>query len=96
MMIFDEDDEDSQENKSEIKELTFEEVRCLEKLVKVLKNNKDTDSIEKHAEEAINKVPKKHPFELKYEQNIPKTEDWQSCTFVLDKGEKLKELLKGW
>jgi superfamily II DNA or RNA helicase len=50
----------------------------------------------KRAEEAINKVPKKHPFELKYEQNIPKTEDWQSCTFVLDKSEKLKELLKGW
>lgn len=47
MMIFDEDDEDSQENKSEIKELTFEEVRCLEKLVKVLKNNKDTDSLRK-------------------------------------------------
>jgi len=51
---------------------------------------------EKRAEEAINKVPKKHPFELKYEQNILKTEDWQSCTFVLDKGEKLKELLRGW
>jgi len=51
---------------------------------------------EKRAEEAINKVPKRHPFELKYEQNIPKTEDWQSCTFVLDKSEKLKELLKGW
>lgn len=51
---------------------------------------------EKLAEEAINKVPKKHPFELKYEQNIPRTEDWQACTFVLDKSEKLKELLKGW
>ncbi len=51
---------------------------------------------EKRAEEAINKVPKRHPFELKYEQNVPKTEDWQSCTFVLDKDEKLKELMKGW
>lgn len=51
---------------------------------------------EKRALEAINKVPKKHPFELKYEQNIPKTEDWQACTFVLDKRDKLKELLKGW
>ncbi len=51
---------------------------------------------EKRAEEAINKVPRKHPFELKYEQNIPKTEDWQACTFVLDKEEKRKELLKGW
>lgn len=28
------------------------------------------------AQEAINKVPDKYPFELKYEQNIPKTEDW--------------------
>lgn len=51
---------------------------------------------EKRAEEAINKVPKKNPFEIKYEENIPKTEDWQACTFVLDKSEKLKELLKGW
>lgn len=51
---------------------------------------------EKLAEEAINKVPKKHPFELRYEKDIPRTEDWQSCTFVLDKSEKLKELLKGW
>lgn len=51
---------------------------------------------EKKAEEAINKAPKKNPFELKYEQNIPKTEDWQACTFVLDKEEKLKELMKGW
>ena len=50
----------------------------------------------KKAEEAINKAPKKNPFELKYEQNIPKTEDWQACTFVLDKEEKLKELMKGW
>ena len=51
---------------------------------------------EKRAEEAINKTPKKHPFAIKYEQNIPKTEDWNACTFVLDKSEKLKELLKGW
>ena len=51
---------------------------------------------EKRAMEAINKVPKRNPFALKYEENIPKTEDWQSCTFVLDKSEKLKELLKGW
>ncbi len=51
---------------------------------------------EKRALDAINQVPKKHPFELKYEQNIPKTEDWQSCAFVLDKQEKYKELLKGW
>ncbi len=51
---------------------------------------------EKRAEEAINKVPKKHPFAIKYEESIPKTEDWQGCTFVLDKDDKMKELLKGW
>jgi superfamily II DNA or RNA helicase len=51
---------------------------------------------EKRAEEAINKVPKKHPFELKYEHNVPKTEDWLSCSFVLEKSEKLRELMKGW
>lgn len=51
---------------------------------------------EKRAEESINKAPKKNPFEIKYEQNIPKTEDWQTCTFVLDKKEKIKELMKGW
>lgn len=51
---------------------------------------------EKRALEAINRVPRKHPFELKYEQHIPKTEDWQSCAFVLDKSEKVKELMRGW
>ena len=51
---------------------------------------------EQKAQEAINKVPDKHPFELKYEQNIPKTQDWQSCTLVLDKEEKMKELMKPW
>ncbi len=51
---------------------------------------------EKKAEESLNKAPKKNPFTLKYEQNIPKTEDWQACTFVLDKEEKLRELMKGW
>ncbi len=51
---------------------------------------------EKRAEEAINKTTNKNPFELKYEQNIPKTEDWQACIFVLDKEDKLKELMKGW
>lgn len=51
---------------------------------------------EKKAEESINKAPKKNQFEFKYEQNIPKTEDWQACTFVLDKEDKIKELMKGW
>lgn len=51
---------------------------------------------EKNADDSINKAPKKNPFELKYEQNIPKTEDWKACTFVLYKEEKIKELMKGW
>jgi superfamily II DNA/RNA helicase len=50
----------------------------------------------KRAEESINNNTKKNPFELKYDQTPPKTEDWQACTFVLDKQEKLKELMKGW
>lgn len=41
--VFEEDDEISEENRSEIKDLTSDEISCLEKLVKVLKNNKDTD-----------------------------------------------------
>lgn len=41
--IFDEDDGMDEDNRSEIKDLTTEEVLCLEKLVTVLKNNKDTD-----------------------------------------------------
>jgi SNF2 family DNA or RNA helicase len=51
---------------------------------------------EQRAEEAIRQVPKRHPFELKYETHIPKTEDWQACSIVLDKREKLQELMKGW
>ena len=41
--IFDEDEEYNEEEHSEVKELTKAEIDCLEKLVKVLKNNKDTD-----------------------------------------------------
>lgn len=51
---------------------------------------------EKRAEEAINRIPKRHPFDIKYEMRVPKTQNWEACTFVLDKGEKLKELMKGW
>ncbi len=51
---------------------------------------------EKKAEEAINKVPKKNPFVIKYEMDIPDCGDWEKCTSVLDKQEKMAELLKGW
>ena len=51
---------------------------------------------EKRALEAINKVPKKNPFIIKYEMEIPDLGDWEKCTDVLDKQEKLNELMKGW
>lgn len=51
---------------------------------------------EKRAMEAINKVPKKNPFIIKYEMEIPDCGDWEMCTSVLDKKEKLVELMNGW
>ena len=51
---------------------------------------------EKRALEAINKVPKKNPFIIKYEMEIHECGDWEKCEAVLDKKEKLKELMKGW
>lgn len=51
---------------------------------------------EQRAIEAINKMPKKNPFISKYEMSIPECGDWEKCTVVLDKQEKLQELLKGW
>ena len=51
---------------------------------------------EQKALEAINKVPQHNPFTLKYEIDIPDCGDWEKCTEVLDKQEKLKELMKGW
>lgn len=51
---------------------------------------------EQRALEAINKMPEKNPFKLKYEMDIPESTDWEKCEFVLDKQEKRRELLKGW
>jgi hypothetical protein len=51
---------------------------------------------EQSALEAINKMPQKNPFVLKYEMAIPECGDWEKCAVVLDKQEKLQELLKGW
>lgn len=51
---------------------------------------------EKRATEAINKVPKKNPFIIKYEMEIPDCGNWEMCTNVLDKKEKLIELMNGW
>ena len=51
---------------------------------------------EKRAIEAINKVPQKNPFIIKYEMGIPECGDWEKCEAVLDKKEKMAELMKGW
>ena len=51
---------------------------------------------EQKAMEAINRIPKKNPFVIKYEMEIPDCGDWEKCTEVLSREEKYKELLKGW
>lgn len=51
---------------------------------------------EQKALEAINRIPEKNPFKLKYEMDVPDSTDWEKCEFVLDKQEKRQELLKGW
>ncbi|MDI6880519.1 MAG: helicase-related protein [Desulfitobacteriaceae bacterium] len=51
---------------------------------------------EQKALEAINRIPERNPFKLKYEMDIPDSTDWEKCEFVLDKQEKRKELLQGW
>lgn len=51
---------------------------------------------EQKALEAINKVPKRNPFVLKYEMSIPETGDWEKCAVVLDKKDKLHQLMQGW
>jgi len=51
---------------------------------------------EQKAMEVINKVPKKNPFIIRYEMDIPDCGDWEKCTRVLERGEKMAELMKGW
>ncbi|MDR3281081.1 MAG: phospholipase D-like domain-containing protein [Synergistaceae bacterium] len=51
---------------------------------------------EERAIQAINKIPRENPFIIKYEKAIPDYGDWEKCAVVLDKEEKLRELLKGW
>ena len=51
---------------------------------------------EQAAMEAINKVPKKNPFIVKYEMNIPDCGEWERCTEVLNYRDKLAELKKRW
>ncbi len=42
----------------------------------------------------IDAVPKRHPFEMKYDriENV----DWESCSRVLDSASQLEALRKGW
>lgn len=46
------------------------------------------------AKETIDEVPKKHPFQIRY-QKIEKVE-WESCSNVLDKDERRRWLMQGW
>ena len=48
------------------------------------------------AMERINAVPQQNPFTIKYETVPPVTEDWDKCAEVLDKQEKMEQLLRGW
>ena len=54
-----------------------------------------TDNLE-HAMERINAMPHQNPFTIKYETLPPETEDWDKCAEVLDKTEKMAQLLRGW
>ena len=51
---------------------------------------------EAQAKERINEMPASNPFTLKYETMPIGTEDWESCEIVLDKQDKMKQLMKGW
>ena len=46
------------------------------------------------AKRTIDKVPEKHPFELRYHEVKPV--DWESCAKVLDKEARVEALAKGW
>jgi hypothetical protein len=48
------------------------------------------------AELAINSLPQRNPFVLKYEESIPDCGDWEKCAIVLDKEEEARELLRSW
>ena len=51
---------------------------------------------EQEALERIDTMPVQNPFTLKYETAPPATEDWDMCAAVLDKQEKMEQLLRGW
>jgi len=49
---------------------------------------------EEEANRVIDAVPKRHPFEMRYDriENV----DWESCSRVLDSASQLEALRKGW
>jgi len=49
---------------------------------------------EEEAKRVIDAVPKRHPFEMKYDriENV----DWESCSRVLDSASQLEALRQGW
>lgn len=51
---------------------------------------------EEQAKERIDALPKQNPFSIKYETVPPHTDNWETCATVLDKKDKLKQLMRGW
>lgn len=49
---------------------------------------------EEEAKRIIDAVPKRHPFEMRYDriENV----DWESCSRVLDSASQLEALREGW
>ncbi|MDY4920123.1 MAG: helicase-related protein, partial [Phascolarctobacterium sp.] len=48
-----------------------------------------------NAKQKINEMPQKHPFALKYHENV-KAIDWESCSTVLDKNDIKRKMLEQW
>jgi len=47
------------------------------------------------AKKIIDKVPEKHPFEIKYNEDV-EASDWENCTKILSEESKLKKLRSSW
>ena len=51
---------------------------------------------EQRAMEAIDRTPKRNPFMIRYEMEIPVCGDWEKCAEVLLREEAIRELTRGW
>jgi hypothetical protein len=49
---------------------------------------------EEEAKRVIDAVPKRHPFEMRYDRF--ENGDWESCSRVLDSAGQLEALREGW